>query len=194
MFAAQTADGRYVLFTVPSGDVRLYRADSGSPIGGFDSPGDLAGLSGVVSGSIGMDPDLQRIRTVIEVDGEIFVGFSDDDGKTAGGFTSIAMGKRPLQGVGAQNEVLLIYFRHTTGDSGPGTLYGRFKPADSSAFGSEFTVSDGSPIVVADQFSFTNPVELRDGQARWLLTVVRDGASTFESLASYDAGETWETL
>ena len=194
MFATQTADGRYLLLTVPSGDVRLYRAEEGSPIGGFSVAGDLAGLSSVVSGSICVDADLQRIRTAVEIDGEIFVGFSDDDAKTVGGFGSIAMGKRPLQGVGSQNEVLLIYFRFTSGDSGPGTLYGRFKPADSSAFGSEFTLSDGSPIVVADQFSFANPVELRDGQARWLLTVLRDGASAFETLASYDAGETWETL
>jgi len=178
---AQTADGRFVRSYIQSGNARVQLAGSSSPVGGWVSDVQATTYGDVDAFRFALDKTTQRLWAVVgrvPAPGtrEVWQCYSDDDGKTFGGFAKVADGRNPQIGEG-DGDLLMVWFRHDSGDSGPGKLYAKYRGRGDAALSAEYSLKDstGAPISVRDESSFGNPVRMSDGQTRWQISLTKTG-------------------
>ncbi|RYG37866.1 hypothetical protein EON81_05440 [bacterium] len=200
IFASQTFDGRYLRSRVGSDEPPIFGGTTvGAPTAGnweYDDP--IASAPDAIDdASHSIDAATGRVWFFAEIDGEIREAWSDDDGRTFGGWTSLGIGMRPLTGQN-NGDLLTIWFVPDGDPDGPGRLVGRFRGlGDESAeeFDLLWSPSEGAAagaLRVDGKDFHGNPVGMRDAQGRWALSVYIEGDSAVSDLASFDGkGETW---
>ena len=188
----QTADGRFMQASVEEGDVWFRRIDTSAPVSAWTSEVQASAYGDVRNACFCVDQRTQLIhlvfeREISEGNFEVWRCWSDDDGATFGGFSKMADGRNPKIARGEGGALLVLWFVHDSGDTGPGTLQFQYQGPGDASLSAAATVEDASgPIVVRDEASFSNPCQMLDAQGRWMLSLVKDGETSISHWMSFD--------
>lgn len=118
---------------------------------------------------------------------------SDDDGRSwRAETTESTLAKYPtlLYDEFSQHFALLV-FKYVSGTSGPGNIWIKVRPPDSSAFGAEFTVKDPATVALIVADTTYHVVAPKTASGPWVLVCVIDGESAQSHWMSFDFGISW---
>lgn len=201
IWIGHTSAGKLLRGEVIFSDLTLTRFKSATAAAGIDITDAVTSFGDVNFATFALDRSLSgRILVLLDrtVSGnrEIWGGYSDDDGETAGAFAKITNGIRAMAGISRNNDQLIVYFKYNAGSSGPGKLYGRFRGRGAAAFGAEFALLDSSAanITVTDALGFSNLAKAKEGPERWLISLLINGESSVSEWESSDTGTTWKRV
>jgi hypothetical protein len=201
IWVCHTSSDKMLRGEVLDGDLTITRFRSATAASGVDITGPVTSYGDVNFAAFVMERSAaNRILILLDrtVSGnrEIWFGYSDDDGDTAGNFAKLTNGIRAMPAVSAANDQLSVYFKYNTGSSGPGKLYGRYRGRGDSSFGSEFALLDtaGANITVANETGFSNLAKAREAADRWVMSLLINGESAVSEWESSDTGTTWKRI
>jgi len=188
----QTADARFMQASIEGDDVWFRRIDTSAPVSAWTTEIQASAYGDCRNVCFCVDQRTQRIHLVFEREVsagafEVWRCWSDDDGATFGGFSKMADGRNPKIARGEGGALLVLWFVHDAGDSGPGKLQFQYQgPGDSALSAAADVEDDTGAIPVRDEASFSNPEQMVDAQGRWMLSLVKDGESAISHWMSFD--------